>query len=714
MTRQLGWRMRGLWVLALLGVYASQVSAQSTPGQGDLTARGREILAKMAQVNHDWLLAPPAEVKAYEYEFRLRDGAWQKIRYQNGGPGQSSSKRQGITYATAIHELARHPEKFTFKRVEEKGGSIELEFANPTGMRGAFGNGIENSWYGYAGFGGNEGTLRLDGARMTPQSLEVGTETETYGEFAPSGPGRYVPLSIRIDKGDMHFKWAFRLYKPGLWLLDVSHYAVQDKAAATLPIVAEVRNVKINDSATAAALAAEARDTAEAGRKFLAGEIMAKRLVEANRAWLKPSLEPRRGLIYDYRQEAPYHERIIFDGQGNLMAQLLATKESPSTPTQQSAFLADGTSVYAQASERYVRESKAAPSDSAQSLPATRLAIGLFWENALTALARNPESFRAETGEARDGKTTITLIPRGRARLFAGTMLAFTSWAYMHDVSYDRAKVLCDAQTMRPLEERDYAGDKLVGQFTFSDYLDDPAGAAPGRIQGLIPYEKDGKDQALEMDATFRFLKPGVWLLQRVHSEFHGGTGGSTGEVTLPPPTPSNLKPLEELQERVKATREEKSALQAAPAGEVTIPFEPAKPVSCWVRVKGPASFAFDRSRDRKGDEKLLIGAKDIKIEAGPGGGWQATLNVLSNTVGYGYTIDATVELLDEQGKVVSSGASGPQTLEVLSALKAFPITVKLDQKTPAAPIRQVRVRLPEAKAAWGMMGGSDVFRVKP
>lgn len=700
--------------MALLLLCAALAPAQPTPAKADLTARGREILARMARVNHDWLIAPPAEVKNYEYEFRLRDGAWQTVRYQNGGANQPESKRQGITFGTAIHDLARHPEQFTFSRVEEKGGTVELEFASAAGMRGAFGNGLENGWYGYTGFGGKEGTLRLDAAHMTPQKLEVGTETETYGEFAPSSPGRLAPLAIRIDKGDMHFQWAFRLYQPGLWLLDVSRYAVQEGAASNPPEVAQVRNVKVNDAATAAALAAETKAAAAARQQAEAGARVARGLVEANRAWLAPSLEARRGLAYDYRQEAPYHERILFDERGNVIAHLAATKDSPSTPTLQTAYLSDGTTLNAQAGERYVKESKITEPGLGQVRLVNNLATGLAWDCALTALARNPESFRAESGEARDGKTTITLIPRGRARLFAGTMLAFTSWAYMHDVNYDHATVLCEAQTLRPLEERDYAGDKLVGQFTFSDYLDDPAGAAPGRIQGLIPYEKDGKDQALEMDATYGFLKPGVWLLKKVRSQFHGGAGGSTGELTLPPPAPDLFKPLGELLERVKATREALAALQASPAGETTIIFEPGKTVACRVRAKGPELMPHSRSRSQSADSPLLIGAQALRVEPSPGGGWQATLIVLSNAIGYGYSIEPSIELLDENGKVMAQGSPGPQTLETLSAMKAFPIVIKLPENFPAAQIIQVRVRLPEAKLAWSTMGGSDVYRIKP
>jgi hypothetical protein len=34
-----------------------------------------------------------------------------------------------------------------------------------------------------------------------------------------------VPRRIKIDHGDMKFDWKFKVYEPGLWLFDNSHYS---------------------------------------------------------------------------------------------------------------------------------------------------------------------------------------------------------------------------------------------------------------------------------------------------------------------------------------------------------------------------------------------------------------------------------------------------------------------------------------------------------
>src|SRR5690606_31371101 len=105
---------------------------------------------------------------------------------------------------------------------------------------------------------------------------------------------------------------------------------------------------------------------------------------------------------------------------------------------------------------------------------------------------------------------------------------------YMHDVRYQRAEILCDAATHRPLEERDYdARGQLKGHYRFDAWIDDDGAAAPGVIRAVIPHEKDGQDRSLEVMAAFRKVGRGIWLLSRVESRFRGGNDGSTGTVAV-------------------------------------------------------------------------------------------------------------------------------------------------------------------------------------
>ena len=298
-----------------------------------------------------------------------------------------------------------------------------------------------------------------------------------------------------------------------------------------------------------AVAASVAREKAEA-----AGTEALRTFLKANQHWLLPSLEARRGLVYEYRQEAPYLERVLFDSDGNLMARLEASKENPERPTRQRLWLADGRSYSGDAGDQFVKLEGAA---NAAASPAAwlqrdrlvqHLAMGLALDCALTRLAREPDTFWAEVLPVPNAADRYLLVlhPRKDALLFTGTMLTFSSWSFMHDVRYDRSEILCDAATHRPLEERDYAGkSELKGEYQFEDWLSDASGAAPGRIRAVVPHEKDGKDQALEMDARFHFAKPGLVAagarreqLPGRRRRFHRNRGvgfGDGGELSADP-----------------------------------------------------------------------------------------------------------------------------------------------------------------------------------
>jgi len=280
------------------------------------------------------------------------------------------------------------------------------------------------------------------------------------------------------------------------------------------------------------------------------------------------------------------------------------------------------------------------------------LAIGLALDCALTRLARDPSAFKTTVEPTQDGKGYRLLLDApGRAKIFTGTMLAFTSWAYMHDVRYRRSEIVVDAATHRPLEEKDYDhSGKLVAAYTFSDYLEDPAGAAPGRIQALVPYEKDGADHSLEMDARFAFVRPGVWLMQRCHSEFRGGQGGSTGTITVLPPTVESFAPVRELRARLATTRKMIAQANAAPAGRAVIPFKIGQAIPAWTKAAWTETSGTPEG-------STVIAVKEAEIERPSSGTYRLTLKLLSTAYWTEYKTRVTAELRDSSGVLLTETA---------------------------------------------------------
>lgn len=612
-----------LWAAFAAGLVATMPASSSAADP--VQAEAETLVRQMAEANRYWLFGPPDTVRQFQYDYDLGDKPMRSVVVSDPA-GASRPEKQGMTYWTPLHALANEPAGVTYTRLERRGTQIEIDFDFGESSGFAIGNGLSGSWYGYGSFGAQTGTVTLEATRMVPVSCDAGSLEQQFEQYVAIDPGHYAPLRIRASKEDMHFDWSFRVYAPGLWLLDEARYGVGE--SPKLRVVASTANVVVNQETPQ--LVAQAREAAEAKQRRDAGREAVRQVTEANRLWLWPSLEARRGLAYEYRQEDGYTESILFDDAGNVFARLMRSRETPE-PTRQFLFTADGfkatgdvsdppLALYGDPLVSLSRLFESPDTTGENLLRADRmtysLAIGLAWECAATRLAREPDGFRAEVTDREDATYTLTLWPRGGARIFTGTMLAFTSWAYMHDVQYERSALTIDAATHRILREEDFDGDgKVVASHTFSNWLADPAGAAPARIDAVVPYERDDRDQSLEMQADFRIARPGVWLLDTVHSTFRNDAGQSTGRLTVLPVTPDMFQPLTETLRRVAATRNLLKRIAAAPEQHAAVSLVPSRPMDLSVR----AVWAEESVQQRKdwqveGD----IAVVDARLDAGP------------------------------------------------------------------------------------------------
>ena len=446
--------------------------------------------------------------------------------------------------------------------------------------------------------------------------------------------------------------------------------------------------VAINNS-SAALINATAESLARAERAA-AGEVRLTAFLAANRPWLLPAMESRRGLVYEYRQESPYCERVAFDPAGALMVRLEATKESPDHPTREMVWLPDGRSGSAGVTDRFLTLKDDANADYPAAWPlkdstVQHLAMGLAFDCALTRLARQPDKFWTEVQDVAGWPDRYRLIlhPEGDARLFAGTMLTFVSWCYMHDVRYDRSEILCDAATHHPLEERDFADSTtLVGVFTFSGWS---GAAAPGRIQGTLPYEKDGRDNHLEMDARFHFAKPGIWLLDRVESRFQGEPAGSTGTVQLVADSAPAYAALRAMLDKATATQQTLKAVQGASTNVVA---RLGRPGEDWVPLLVQAAWtdAARKSLSGSGDAASrslpVIGALRARLAGGSGNTTWLELDGISTANQKEFQTEWTATLRNYDGRVSASAATN---CDVRADSAAASFVTKLE--LPIAPV---------------------------
>jgi hypothetical protein len=662
--------------------------AKPEPASGGNQSRGQEIIRRFVEVNRYWILGPPSGVQNFSYVLNRLGGTQV---FEVSDPARTSRARlQGVTYATLIHQLAQAPQSATVTEIAEEKGKVQLELTFEPVVRGAIGNGVEDSWNGYHNLGGRDGYIVLDTERWVPLEAGVGRLTETFGEYARVDEQHCVPLAIREQIGDTHYDWHFRLYESGLWLLDES---ISDGRR-----LAWVEQVKVNSAAAKLQQATAA--SLEQAERTKVGQERLEAFLKANRQWLLPSLEARRGLAYEYRQEAPYLEQVLIDPDGNLMARLEATKESPEGATRQRLWLADGRSYSGDAADQFVKlEGGWSPGESPEAWLrrdriAQHLAMGLALDCALTRLAREPENFWAEVRPVPNtaARYLLVLHPKKDARLFTGTMLTFSSSSFMHDVRYDRSEVLCDAATHRPLEERDYAGQtELKGEYLFNNWLGDASGAAPGRIRAVMPYEKEGKHQALEMNAQFRFTKPGLWLLQRVESHFRGEGGGSTGTVTVVSAPAGSFQPIQELLEKARVTEQTLGAIQQAPTGSTAQPIKPGdwSPLplrAAWTdQAQESARTTDERGRQPAPQQPPLIGLHRARLVQVAEGATRVELEGLSTAAWKEFQTEWKVKLQDAQGRLLAAGTTNSD-LRAESAPTPFQVLLDLPRSDTPSP----------------------------
>ena len=218
----------------------------------DVQSRGEEIIKRMAEVNRYWLIGPPAEVKKYSYEFSLYHGETKTFKASEPSSADRAI-RQGITYDSLLHKLAKEPFAATYTSIEEVNGIIRTDFKLKESIQIRMGNGLRGSWYGSFNQPVEGGTFWIDAKKMLPVRAKCNEVYEYFSDYAAVDETHYVPLRVKIDKNDMpnmhmHFNWTFKLHKPGLWLFDESHYSIDENKSV---VAASIDNVRVNEDSSA-------------------------------------------------------------------------------------------------------------------------------------------------------------------------------------------------------------------------------------------------------------------------------------------------------------------------------------------------------------------------------------------------------------------------------------------------------------------------------
>lgn len=187
------------------------------PVSSELQERGHELLRQMANHNRLWLDSDTRPVDDFAYRFHFEGGESRRWQVKPEKPG-AGVVRRGISYDSAVHHLAAHPEDAIFRQVEENGDRIMLSYTLTKPIRISAGNGVLGTWSGFISSRFVGGTLELDATRLVPLKHYGEELTERYSQFQELNTEQFVPLAIAVNNGGHKFRWTFQTFEPGLWL----------------------------------------------------------------------------------------------------------------------------------------------------------------------------------------------------------------------------------------------------------------------------------------------------------------------------------------------------------------------------------------------------------------------------------------------------------------------------------------------------------------
>ena len=464
---------------------------------------------------------PDRAVKTLSYDIQL-GGRSMPIRVQRG-QRRRMGVWQGTTLQGALQQLLQSPDRFLVAIVNPEGDSREMITLRitPKAPQNSFtieaGNGVENSWRGYFSQGAEESSITIDARRMLPVEEQTGRTAIRYGDWDEVRPGKWAPKQVDVVREGSHYRMHFAWLADALWFLRKSE-SIEGEAASTL---SRTLNVRINEQPIDLPIDAEERRLREAAREIVT-------LLDHNRPWLdrgttgsgwQPPFETleysfrteredvRETCALDQNGEAAFE--LVHDGQGKLKERLGARLISLNGGEYASSRKKGQFAALHPRSER----SKGPPFDLSLKQYAR---IGCQLDLPLFEYRQNIDNARVEVVDGQwKGKAcrvaTITDLPG--TYLGCGTMLAFTSWSYLHHITPDKEVLYFDPERNVLLHET------LIGsKKTFEIDFDDLTEVAPGQWAPLsMRIESPGY---FTCEYRFQLVQERHWMLRDVVSWF--------------------------------------------------------------------------------------------------------------------------------------------------------------------------------------------------
>jgi beta-lactamase regulating signal transducer with metallopeptidase domain len=522
-------------VTAMLAVAVLGVRAQEPPRRPPLIAAvpaamvqkpssmitAVELVRKLAACSVNWM-APSPSIESLEYDF-LSGPEITRIKVKRG-----ERRRHGVWIATTLragfHELMKSPDKLAIevtRGADRKTLILTAKVKDEAKFIGVeVGNGIENSWRGYFSHRARQTTIVVDEERMVPLEEQTGATTIRYSDWQMVGPGRWVPRRVDINGSSAHYRVHFAWSGDAVWLAQSSE-SIGPEGTVTLT---RAQNVMVNGRAVAMPASHAQQRSRETTRSILS-------MLDHNRTWLdggatgsgwRPPFETlsytfhtvredvRESCVMDRNGEVAFE--VAGDGKGKMKGQL--GNRSIALNTEEYASSRRGAG-YAMVQGRTERD-RGQPFDLALKRYARigcRLDLPLFHYRERVDFM----TVAIEDGKWNGQPCRIATVSNlgGGVVLGCGTMLAFTSWSYMHHLRPIKEVIVIDPERQIPLHETLTSDwQQKVFEIDFADYVEvEPGQWAPRTIR------IEAKD-SFTCEYQFQLVGGKHWMLKEVVSWF--------------------------------------------------------------------------------------------------------------------------------------------------------------------------------------------------
>lgn len=486
--------------------------AAPEPAPDDKPQAVNEILRQLSARSSAWLL-PPANVETLEYDLVVRSSKTPvKVRR---GEKQSIRAWTGATLHAGFHELAAAPQRFNVAVKHEAGGkeiTLTARLKDPkASFRVVGANG---------GHPASETTIVVDAEKLVPLEEQTNATTVRYSEWRQVGDRLWIPGQIDVlapwGHHRMHFEWLAN----GVWLLHYSESVEPDRTA----ILTRTQNVRVDHKEAAAPDSDSQRRARERARELVD-------MLDHNRPWLDPGPTGAgwrpgfRTLAYDFHTEREdAREACVLDRNGEVVFEVVADGNGKMKEQLGERRIALNTAETATArrgarfAHLYGRSDRhdGQPYDLALKQYARigcQLDLPIFQYRQLLDVA----AINVEDGDWNGQRCRVATVSNlGRDALLGyGTMLAFTSWSYVHHIYPDKERLYIDAVRKVPLHETlESVRDHRVFEIDFGDYVEaEPGQWAPRSIR------IESKDY-FTCEYRFKLVAGTHWMLDELVSWF--------------------------------------------------------------------------------------------------------------------------------------------------------------------------------------------------